>query len=140
MLDAGNAVASSPTLGHAIVVAPPVTGWTTIFGITINPMAIVLGLAVLLIGFLVWKAQRDEKNPFDIWDLFLENGKANPTRTAFLTAFVMTSWVIIDREIKGTLDITFFGAYLAGWVGPLAAKIIMNKDAIPVIPLKKEGE
>lgn len=111
--------------------APAINGFTTIMGITINPMVIVLALAVAAIIVLFWRAQRSSDNPFDVMDLVMEDGKASRTAVAFLLAFGGTSWVIVDQEIKGILTPEIFGAYLLAWVGPLTAKVIFNKSEPP---------
>jgi hypothetical protein len=123
-MKAGDAQTSTPSV-H--VPTEPINGFTTIWGITINPMVIILAVLIIFIVFVIWYAHR--RRTIDLWDLLRDdvNGKTSKTAIAFLTAFLMTSWVIIDREIKATLDVTFFAAYLAAWVGPLTAKIIFNK-------------
>jgi hypothetical protein len=136
------AAAVAPTVivtaqAPAILAAPAqpmVTGFTTIWGITINPMVIVLALAIAAIIVLFWRAQRDRANPFDIMDLVMEENKASKTAVAFLLAFFGTSWVIVDQEIKGTLSAEIFAAYLVAWVGPLTAKVIFNKTEAPKLP------
>jgi hypothetical protein len=116
---------------------PPVSGFTTVWGVTINPSLIVLSVAILGLIWLVYLAQKSSK-PFDVRDLIMEDGKLSPTKSAFMAAFLMTSWVIVDLEIKARLTDTLFGGYLLAWVGPLTAKVIFNKSDVS-IPAKKEG-
>lgn len=123
-----------------IPAAAPISGFTTILGVTINPMVIVLALVIGAAGILLWRAQRDTAaDSFDAWDLVMEPGpdgvrKASVPRIAFMSAFVMSSWVIVDCQIKHTLTEGIFGAYLLAWVGPLAAKVIFNKSDPPALP------
>jgi hypothetical protein len=128
-------VVTAATPATAVVAAaaapPAVTGFTTIWGVTINPMVIVLAIAIAAVILLLWRAQRNADDPFDVLDLVMENSKASITKIAFLSAFVMTSWVVVDCQIKHTLTEGIFGLYLAAWVGPLVAKIVFNKSDMP---------
>ncbi len=131
-------VTASTSPAAATLAEPAVTGFVTIWGMTINPMGIVLSLAILGILSLLWMGQRDKtKDSFDAWDLVMEcptdgHRKASPTKLAFIAAFVMTSWVVVDSQIKGTLTDAVFAAYLLAWVGPLSARVIFNKSDAPL--------
>lgn len=130
-----------PDINPPASMPAPVSGFTTLslWGspVTVNPSVIVLAIAIVGLGWLLFLAQRSHK-PFDLRDLVIENDKISPTRTAFMAAFVMTSWVIVDLEIKARLTDTLFGAYLLAWVGPLTAKVIFNKSDVS-FPAKKDG-
>ena len=121
-------------------VPAPVSGFTTIAlwgaSITVNPSVIVLSIAILGMGWLIYLAQKSAK-PFDLRDLLMEGDKLSPTRTAFISAFLMTSWVIVDLEIKARLTEGLFVGYLLAWVGPLTAKVIFNKTDVN-FPLRKD--
>lgn len=124
-----------------VSVPAPVSGFTTVWGVTINPMVIALLMFVVGMGWLIYLAQKSSK-PFDLRDLVMEADgdgvKLSPTKTAFMAAFLMTSWVVVDLEIKARLTDTLFGAYLLAWVGPLTAKVIFNKSDA-VFPIKKDN-
>lgn len=117
----------------------PVSGYTTIMGITFYPMMIVLALALATFGYFLWRGQRDDgRNTFDAWDLIMDTlpdgaRRASGIKTTYQTAFIISSWVIIDKEIKGTLDDGVFGLYLATWCASLIAKVVFNaKDTIKI--------
>lgn len=119
---------------------PPVTGFTSVWGIEVNPMALVLIALVCLAAYILWKAQRSNgKNTFDVWDLVMDT-KPDKTRTAsgiksaFQSAFVLSSWVIVDQEIKGTLTEGLFMAYLGTWCLSLIAKVVFEKTDPPKLP------
>lgn len=122
---------------------PPVTGFTTVFGVSVNPMVIVLAIALAVLLIMFWRAQRDAKNPFDITDLFMEAGHASVTKLLFMATWGMTTWAVVDNEIKHTLTDAIFGLYLAAWVTPLVAKVVFNKESPPELPghggERKEG-
>lgn len=99
-----------------------INGFTTVYGVTINPMVIVLGVIVLVALLVLWRAHKTKT--FDAWDLLREGGKPSWVRSVGMGAFLMTTWLIIDREIKGTLTVEWFFAYGAAWVGPILARII----------------
>lgn len=116
---------------------PPITGFTTIWGITLNPMALILIALLCIAAFILWQAQRSHgKNTFDIWDLVMDTlpdgtRRASGIKSAFQTAFVLSSWVIVDQEIKGTLNDAVFGLYLGTWCASLIAKVVFDKQDPP---------
>lgn len=121
-----------------------INGFTTIWGVTINPMVIVLCLAVVGILYLLWRGQRDAgSNSFDIWDLVMDIGpdgkrRASSIKCCFQAAFLLSSWVIVDQEIKGVLTEAIFGLYLFTWCASLIAKVVYDKKDPPSIPKKDQ--
>ncbi len=118
---------------------PPVSGFTTIWGFTINPMVIVLTLAIVAVIVLLWRAQKERGNDFDFWDLLMDvqadgSRKASVAKGAFMLTFALSSWVVVDQEIKGTLTDTIFSAYLLTWAGSLIASVIFKKTDMPELP------
>lgn len=115
-------------------------GFVTVFGFPVNPMAVVLALALASVAYLMWRGQRDQdENTFDIWDLImdtLEDGKrrASGIKTTYQVAFILTSWVVVDQELKGTLTEGVFGLYLGTWCGSLIAKVVFDKKDPPKMP------
>ena len=118
----------------------PITGFVTIFGITVNPMAIVLIAIFSAVVFMLWKGQRSGgKNTFDAWDLIMDtlpdkSRRTSGIKTAFQSAFLLSSWVIVDQEIKSTLTEGVFMAYLATWCASLIAKVVFDKQDPPKFP------
>lgn len=120
----------------AVAVVPPtplISGFTTIWGVTINPSVLMLLLSFAVIAWTVWRAQRSEY-PFDLRDLVMINGKLDIARSAFFVAFVLSSWVIVDQEIKGRLTELIYGAYLGTWAISLIAVVIYGAKEMPKLP------
>ncbi len=129
-----NAIASPP-----VPLPAPINGFTTLWGVTINPSVIVLLFALVAIALLVWRAQRSAE-PFDLRDLVMVNGKLDIARSAFLAAFVISSWVIIDSQIKARLTEGLFGLYLGTWAVALIAAVIYGAKEMPKLPTLKSEE
>ncbi len=119
----------------------PVSGYVTIWGITVYPMMAVLVLVLLTFGYFLWQGQRSNgKNTFDAWDLIMDtlpdgSRRASGIKTTYQTAFIISSWVIIDQELKGTLTATIFGLYLATWCASLITKVVFDGKAAPTFTL-----
>lgn len=133
------AKAGTVTLTVPVAPAPPISGFVTIWGITINPSVIVLTVAAAALIYLLWQGQRDEgKNTFDLWDLIMDTTatgrRASGIKFAYQAAFMLTSWVIVDQEIKGTLTESVFGLYLGTWCASLIAKVVFDKQEPPKLP------
>ncbi len=125
----------------------PITGFVKVFGVTINPMVIALGIVLCAVLYMLWKAQRDKgRNSFDVFDLFMDtlpNGtrRASGIKSTYQTSFILSSWVIVDQEIKGVLTGELFIAYLGTWCASLIAKVVFDKPDAPVpFGKKPEGE
>lgn len=137
-----SATVTATTVTPEIHKVPPITGFTTIWGVSINPMVMVLALVLAAILYMLWKGQRDGgKNSFDVWDLFMDtlpNGtrRASGIKSTYQAAFVLSSWVIVDQEIKGTLNDAVFGLYLGTWCASLIAKVVFDKQDPPQIGVK----
>ena len=99
--------------------------------IRLDPMVIVLAVACLCIVVSFWRAHRNHAFRFDAFDLVMENGKVSKIAVAFMLVLGVTTWVIIDQQIKGTLSSEMFGLYGGMWVLPLVAKVVFNKTDMP---------
>lgn len=125
---------------------PPISGFTTIFGVTVNPSVVVLALLLCGVGYILWQGQRDSgQNTFDVWDLVMDrspngNRVASGIKCLFQGSFILSSWVIVDQEIKGSLSETVFGVYMATWCGSLIAKVVFDKQDPPKLPLGNKGD
>lgn len=91
----------------------------------IDWMLTILAIGIALIVLTIWHAQR--RPDFDVFDLLKENGKVSRIAFWFMAAGAVSTWVIIDQEIKGKLNEGMFGLWLTAWVGPLVAKLVFNK-------------
>jgi hypothetical protein len=90
-----------------------------------NVMLVLLGLAFLSIIFAFWRAHK-LRTDFDIVDLVMQDGKISRIGTAFMLTLLVSSWVIINKQMKGELDSTTFSLWMAAWVGPLVARVVTN--------------
>jgi len=61
----------------------------------------------------------------------MENGKVSKIALGFMVVLAVTTWVVIVKEIKGTLTEGIFGLYGTMWVLPLVAKVVFNKTEMP---------
>lgn len=98
----------------------------------IDVMAVLLGLAVLTILVSFWRAQRHPELAFDAFDLIMENGRVSKIAIAFMIVLVVTTWVIVDLQLKNNLTEGYFLAYGGMWVMPLVAKVVFNKTEMPM--------
>src|SRR6478736_68607 len=100
-------------------------------------MVIFRAALLATVVYFLWKGQRDQgKNSFDVWDLVMDTlpdktRRASGIKTTYEISFLLSSWVIVDREIKGTLDSGIFGLYLSVWCASLIAKVIFDKPNPP---------
>jgi len=93
-------------------------------------MLMILGGALLLIVFSFWRAHIG-KGEFDAFDIIMENGRVSKIAVAFMLVLGVTTWVIIDLQIKGALTEGYFTVYGTMWVVPLVAKVVFNKADAP---------
>lgn len=98
---------------------------------TIDPMLTALCIGVAVIVFSFWRAQKRPDFAFDLFDLVMEGGRVSKIAVAFMLVLVVTTWVIINMAIKGTLTEGIFAIYVGGWVTPLVAKVIFGKTDAP---------
>lgn len=117
-----------------------VSGFVTVWGMTINPMAMVLIGLICMAAYALWNAQRSQgRNTFDIWDLVMDTLPDKTRRTSgikstYQAAFLLSSWVIVDQEIKGVLSDAVFGLYLGTWCASLIAKVVFDAQKPLALP------
>lgn len=97
---------------------------------TINPMLIVLCAISIIIAYSIWRAHKRVDVVFDFFDLIMVNGKVDKIAVAFMLVLGVSTWVIIDQQIKGALTEGQFGLWLGAWVSPLVAKVVFGKNEI----------
>ena len=96
-----------------------------------DPMLTALCGLFVIIGLSFWSAQKRKDFAFDLFDILMENGKVSRIAVAFMLVLAVTTWIIINEEIKGRLTEGMFGLYLGAWVAPLVAKVIFGKTDAP---------
>lgn len=94
-------------------------------------MLTILAAGSLLVALSFWRAHRKQGFNFNAFDLIMEGGKVSKTALAFMLVLAVTTWVIVDLQIKGHLTEAYFGAYGVMWVGPLVARVIFGKTDMP---------
>jgi hypothetical protein len=97
----------------------------------IEIMHAVLAIGALLIMFSFWRAHKNHGIDFDLLDLLKQNGRASKVSVIIMGAFIMSTWVVANRELSGTLTADFFGLYLAAWVSPLITLLATSNSEPP---------
>lgn len=94
-------------------------------------MLVVLGIgfASLLVSF--WRAHRRPDFQFSAFDLVMENGKVSKIALAFMLVLGVTTWIMVDLQIKGKMSEGYMTTYGAMWVFPLVAKVVFGKNDMP---------
>jgi len=96
-----------------------------------DPMIIILAIGVAAILVAFYRAHRRAGFDFNAFDLVMEDGKVNKIAVAFMLVLLVTTWVIIDQQLKGNLSEGMFGLYGGMWVIPLVAKVVFQKTEMP---------
>lgn len=96
-----------------------------------EPMHLILAAGAVFVVLTVWLAHRSKVASFDAFDLIMEDGKASPVKVAFMLVLAVSTWVIVNQEIRGKLSDATFGLWLGSWVLPLVAKVIFNAKEMP---------
>lgn len=95
-------------------------------------MLIVLAGAALFVLLSFWRAHNKPGFDFNAFDLIMENGKVSKIAFTFMAAFVVTTWILVDLQMKGKMTEGYLTTYGAMWVASLVAKVVFNKnDAAP---------
>lgn len=90
-------------------------------------LTILVGGAVL-VAWSFWHAQRKPGFDFDMFDLIMENGKVSKIAFTFMSAFAVTTWILVDLQMKGKMTEGYLTTYGAMWVASLVAKVVFNKQ------------
>lgn len=97
----------------------------------IDWMLVVLVLGGLFVVLSFWRAHRKPGFDFDAFDLIMENGKVSRLALWYNLAGAVSTWVIVDLQMKGKLTEGMFGLWLGAWVGPIIARLVFNKTEMP---------
>ena len=90
------------TAAPAAPVTPPVSGFVTIGGYSINPSILLLTLAIGTVLWMLWRGQRSHGiNTFNFWDMVMDTfpdgtKRTSGIKTLYIASFGLSSWVIID--------------------------------------------
>ena len=91
-------------------------------------MTILDGAVVLFTLAILWSLYRAHKDRngmryFNLFDLLMENGRVSRIGCVFMTALIVSSWLIIDLQVHGKMTEGYFGLYIAAWITPVVAKL-----------------
>lgn len=90
-------------------------------------MLTILIVGAILVAWSFWHAQRKKEFDFDVFDLVMENGKVSKIGVTFMAAFAVTTWILIDLQLKGKMTEGYLTTYGAMWVASLVARVVFNK-------------
>lgn len=90
---------------------------------TDQTLYLILGGTALLVVFVVWRYQRCDRNPFDLLDLIMENGRASRLAAAFFVTLIVTSWIMVKLAIDQKMSEGYLIAYGGMWISPILAKM-----------------
>jgi hypothetical protein len=96
-------------------------------------MLVILAVVAAFVVISFWRFHRNNAVAFNGLDLIMVDGKVDRIATVFMIAFAVSTWVIVDMQIKGKLDSSVFGLWLGAWVGPLVAKMVFGKNDMSAI-------
>ncbi len=96
-------------------------------------MLTILAAAGVLVAISFWRAHRKPGFDFDLFDLIMENGKVSKIALTFMMAFAVTTWILIDLQLKGKMTEGYLMTYGGMWVASLVAKVVFNKDVAPEV-------
>jgi ABC-type multidrug transport system permease subunit len=89
-------------------------------------------LTLLVIARTLQRWSREDENPFELRDLFMENGRASKGAVIMLGAFAATTWFFVFYSFTGRMTEGYFGLYSAAWIAPVVAR--MFTSAPPAAP------
>lgn len=94
-------------------------------------MLAVLAVGALLLIVTFWRAHRSALAQFNAFDLIMENGRVSKIALCFMTAFAVTTWLVIYLALRDKMTEGLFLAYGGMWVAPLVAKVVFDKNEAP---------
>lgn len=117
--------------------------YITIFGTSINVMAVAIIIMVIGIMVLFYRIQSSEK--LDFSDLITKNGiSVSLTKVLQLIGGLTATWVIIKLTLSGSLSEAIFGLYLTyvgaveGYSKYVAAKYGYDEKSVKSVAKKEE--
>jgi hypothetical protein len=90
-------------------------------------MLIILCGAAIFVLLSFWRAHRKPGFDFNAFDLIMEKGKVSKIAFTFMAAFGVTTWILIDLEMKGKMTEGYLTTYGAMWVASLVMRVVFNK-------------
>jgi hypothetical protein len=94
-------------------------------------MLVILAVAAALILLSFWRAHRNIATQFNALDLIMVDGRVDKIAAAFMLVLGVTTWIMIDLQIKGKMTEGYLTSFGAMWVFPLVAKFVFGKTEMP---------
>jgi hypothetical protein len=94
-------------------------------------MLTILAIGAVLVALSFWRAHRRPGFDFNAFDLIMENGRVSKIALTFMLAFAVTTWILIDLQLKGKMTEGYLTVYGGMWVASLVAKVVFNKSEMP---------
>jgi hypothetical protein len=91
-------------------------------------MLIILGAVALLVVLSFWRAHNKPEFNFNAFDLVMENGRVSKIAVTFMSAFAVTTWILVDLELKDKMTEGYLMTYGTMWVTSLVLKVVFNKN------------
>jgi hypothetical protein len=96
---------------------------------------LVLGLLVLLAGFISYRASHSPKSKFDFSEAFLdESGKTSLSRICTFVALAVSTWAMVALVQMDKLTEWFYVAYLGAFVVNGVAHKFLDKQNASIPP------
>lgn len=97
----------------------------------IDWMLTTLAIGAVLVVVSFWRAHSRPGFDFNAFDLIMEGGKVSKIALTFMLAFAVTTWILIDLQLKGKMTEGYLMTYGGMWVASLVAKVVFNKTDLP---------
>lgn len=106
----------------------------------LDPLAIILGLAVIAAVVIGWRATHNKDTRFDFEELFLDElGRTSLYKLGQFIALVFSTWGFVYLTLEYKLSEWYFTAYMLAWAGAnVANKYVETKKAPTVAPTAKK--
>lgn len=87
------------------------------FFATTDFTGIILLIAIIIFGMLMYRLNKSDSSKFFYDQLFIEkDGTASTSKLAHVVALFLSSWAFIHLTLKGTLTEWYFLTYMSVWV------------------------
>jgi hypothetical protein len=102
-------------------------GWS----LTFDKMPLLLAATGLWLVLCFYRLHRDADRPnFDLTDLLMENGRLSKIAVGFFVVLFLTSWIMIDLQLKAKMTEGYLGLYGGLWVTPLVARVVWGQKPV----------
>ncbi len=96
----------------------------------LDPMLTVLAVASAALVFSFWYAHKSQLVSFSAFDLIMVDGKVDRIAFAFMLVLAVSTWVVVDLQMKSKMTEGYFGLFISAWIVPLVAKMVFGKNDV----------